>query len=122
MVPTLGVGAGNVPAYVEPSADLKRAVNDVVLSKSFDNGMICASEQAVVLDAEIRDAALTEFRRLKAHHASAEEKALLERYLFGAGDGTACAGGRLNADAVGRSAAQVASARTSTCASSSSPA
>ncbi|MEV7189209.1 bifunctional acetaldehyde-CoA/alcohol dehydrogenase [Kitasatospora sp. NPDC093102] len=108
--PALGVGAGNVPAYIDRSADLKRAVNDVVLSKSFDNGMICASEQAVVLDAEIRDAALAEFRRLKAHHASAEEKLLLERYLFGTGDGTACAGGRLNAAAVGRSAAQVARA------------
>src|SRR5690349_2581499 len=59
--PALGVGAGNVPAYVEKSADLKRAVNDIVLSKTFDNGMICASEQAVVLDAEIRDAALAEF-------------------------------------------------------------
>ncbi|MFE5586059.1 bifunctional acetaldehyde-CoA/alcohol dehydrogenase [Kitasatospora sp. NPDC056531] len=108
--PALGVGAGNVPAYVERSADLKRAVNDIVLSKSFDNGMICASEQAVVLDAEIREAALAEFRKLKAHHASADEKVLLERYLFGAGDGTACAGDRLNAEVVGRSAAQVAEA------------
>ncbi|MEU9076994.1 bifunctional acetaldehyde-CoA/alcohol dehydrogenase [Kitasatospora sp. NPDC048538] len=108
--PALGVGAGNVPAYVERSADVRRAVNDVVLSKSFDNGMICASEQAVVLDGEIREAALAEFRTLKAHHASAEEKALLERYLFGAGAGATCAGGRLNAEVVGRSAAQVAQA------------
>ncbi|MFH9352826.1 bifunctional acetaldehyde-CoA/alcohol dehydrogenase [Kitasatospora sp. NPDC017646] len=106
--PALGVGAGNVPVYIERSADLRRAVNDVVLSKSFDNGMICASEQAVILDADIRDAALAEFRKLKAHHASAEEKALLERYLFGVGDGTACAGGRLNAAVVGRSAAEIA--------------
>ena len=45
--PALGVGAGNVPAYVEKSCILKRAVNDIVLSKSFDNGMICASEQSV---------------------------------------------------------------------------
>mgnify|MGYP006196155995 CR=1 FL=1 len=48
----LGVGAGNVPAYVEASANLPRAVNDVVLSKAFDNGMVCASEQAVILDSE----------------------------------------------------------------------
>ncbi|MEU1290018.1 bifunctional acetaldehyde-CoA/alcohol dehydrogenase [Kitasatospora sp. NPDC005856] len=108
--PALGVGAGNVPAYVERSADVRRAVNDIVLSKSFDNGMICASEQAVILDREIRGAALAEFRTLKAHHASAEEKALLERHLFGAGDGRDCAGGRLNAEVVGRSAAQVAEA------------
>ncbi|MER7463293.1 bifunctional acetaldehyde-CoA/alcohol dehydrogenase [Streptomyces sp. NPDC097981] len=108
--PALGVGAGNVPAYVERSADVRRAVNDIVLSKSFDNGMICASEQAVILDGEIRDAALAEFRKLKAHHASAWEKTLLERYLFGAGDGNSCAGDRLNASVVGRSAAQIAEA------------
>ncbi|MFI6151322.1 bifunctional acetaldehyde-CoA/alcohol dehydrogenase [Kitasatospora sp. NPDC051170] len=108
--PALGVGAGNVPAYVERSADLRRAVNDIVLSKSFDNGMICASEQAVILDAEIRDAALAEFRTLKAHHADAQEKALLERHLFGAGSGSSCAGERLNAEVVGRTAAQIAEA------------
>ena len=51
--PALGVGAGNVPAYVEKTCNLKRAVNDIVLSKSFDNGMICASEQAVIVDKEI---------------------------------------------------------------------
>jgi len=108
--PALGVGAGNVPAYIERSADLKRAVNDIVLSKSFDNGMICASEQAVILDEEIRDAAIAEFRRLRAHLATGEEKALLERHLFGAGEGDSCAGDRLNAAVVGRSAAQIAEA------------
>ena len=59
--PALGVGAGNVPAYIEKSAKLERAVNDVVLSKAFDNGMICASEQAVILDTEIYDEAMAEF-------------------------------------------------------------
>ncbi|MEV0537512.1 bifunctional acetaldehyde-CoA/alcohol dehydrogenase [Kitasatospora sp. NPDC050463] len=108
--PALGVGAGNVPAYVERSADLRRAVNDIVLSKSFDNGMICASEQAVILDAEIHEAAIAEFRRLKAHLATAQEKALLERHLFGTGDGDSCAGDRLNAAVVGQSAAQIAEA------------
>ncbi|MFJ5926383.1 bifunctional acetaldehyde-CoA/alcohol dehydrogenase [Kitasatospora sp. NPDC092948] len=81
--PALGVGAGNVPAYVEKSADLKCAVNDIVLSRSFDNGMMCAAEQAVILDDEVYDAALAEFRTLRAHLAGPEEKALLERYLFG---------------------------------------
>jgi acetaldehyde dehydrogenase/alcohol dehydrogenase len=108
--PALGVGAGNVPAYVERSADVRRAVNDIVLSKSFDNGMICASEQAVILDREIREQALGEFRKLKAHHVSAEEKALLQNYLFGAGEGNSCAGDRLNTEVVGRSAAQIAEA------------
>ncbi|ROR45583.1 bifunctional acetaldehyde-CoA/alcohol dehydrogenase [Kitasatospora cineracea] len=108
--PALGVGAGNVPAYVERSADVERAVNDIVLSKSFDNGMICASEQAVILDAEIHEAAIAEFRKLKAHLATPEEKTLLERHLFGVGAGTDCAGAQLNADVVGRSAPEIARA------------
>ncbi|MFJ5234582.1 bifunctional acetaldehyde-CoA/alcohol dehydrogenase [Kitasatospora sp. NPDC088391] len=108
--PALGVGAGNVPAYVEKSADLERAVNDIVLSKSFDNGMICASEQAVILDAEVYGAALAEFRKLKAHLATPEQKALLERHLFGVGEGVDCAGAKLNAAVVGQSAAAVAAA------------
>ncbi|RAJ43198.1 acetaldehyde dehydrogenase/alcohol dehydrogenase [Kitasatospora sp. SolWspMP-SS2h] len=108
--PALGVGAGNVPAYVEKSADLARAVNDIVLSKSFDNGMVCASEQAVILDAEVYDAALAEFGRLRAHLATAEQKALLEEYVFGVGAGADRAGARLNAAVVGRSAPEIAAA------------
>ncbi|MFD6987017.1 aldehyde dehydrogenase family protein, partial [Streptomyces sp. NPDC059956] len=72
--PALGVGAGNVPAYVHKSAKLGRAIHDIVLSKAFDNGMICASEQAVILDAEIYEAGLAEFKRLGAHVVSAAEK------------------------------------------------
>ncbi|MEU8021667.1 bifunctional acetaldehyde-CoA/alcohol dehydrogenase [Micromonospora haikouensis] len=98
--PALGVGAGNVPAYVEASAKLKRAVNDIVLSKAFDNGMICASEQAVILDEAVADAALDEFRALHAYVASAQDKAKLEALLFPAG--------RLNPDVVGRSAEWIA--------------
>ncbi|GLW35869.1 bifunctional acetaldehyde-CoA/alcohol dehydrogenase [Actinoplanes regularis] len=107
--PALGVGAGNVPAYIEASAKLPRAVNDIVLSKSFDNGMICASEQAAIVDDEVYDAVLGEFRGLHAHLASAEEKRLLEEFLFGAtAYGTACSGAKLNADVVGKSAAWIA--------------
>ena len=51
--PAMGVGAGNVPAYMNKSCNVEQAVNDIVLSKSFDNGMICASEQAVIIDKEI---------------------------------------------------------------------
>jgi acetaldehyde dehydrogenase/alcohol dehydrogenase len=110
--PALGVGAGNAPAYIERTADLAQAVNDVVLSKTYDNGMICASEQAVILDAPIRDAALSEFRTLKAHLATSEEKAKLERHLFGveSGHGRNCSSARLNPDVVGRPAAQIAAA------------
>ncbi|MET9390269.1 bifunctional acetaldehyde-CoA/alcohol dehydrogenase [Streptomyces sp. NPDC006624] len=107
--PALGVGAGNVPAYVHRSAKLSRAVNDLVLSKSFDNGMICASEQAVILDDEVYDAALAEFRALHAHLATAEEKAKLESFLFPAagGSGGGCEP-KVNAAAVGRSPAWIA--------------
>jgi len=102
--PALGVGPGNVPAYIEKSAKLKRAVNDVVLSKAFDNGMICASEQAVILDDEIYDAAMAEFAILHAHRATKKEKALLEKFIFGvAANDKNCAGAKLNASAVGKS-------------------
>lgn len=101
--PALGVGAGNVPAYIEKSAKLQRAVNDVVLSKAFDNGMVCASEQAVILDDAIYDAALAEFAVLHAYRANAAEKALLESFIFGVeADGTNCGEAKLNAAVVGQ--------------------
>jgi len=53
--PALGVGPGNVPCLIEKSADLEQAVNDLILSKTFDNGMICASEQAVIIEEPIYD-------------------------------------------------------------------
>lgn len=81
--PALGVGAGNVPSYVEKSCVLKRAVNDIILSKSFDNGMICASEQAAIVDHEIYDAFKQEMSRFKVYFTTAEEKAKLEQYMFG---------------------------------------
>ena len=107
--PALGVGAGNVPAYVHKGAKLRRAVNDLVLSKSFDNGMICASEQAVILDTGIYDTALTEFRTLHAHLATPQEKAKLEAFLFppAGGSGAGCEP-KVNADAVGQSPAWIA--------------
>ncbi|WP_179951083.1 bifunctional acetaldehyde-CoA/alcohol dehydrogenase [Xylanimonas oleitrophica] len=107
--PALGVGAGNVPAYIAKDAKLGRAVNDVVLSKGFDNGVVCASEQAVILDAEIYDEAMAEFRRMHAYVVTAEEKAKLEEFVFGVTAQSAnCAGARLNADVVGKSAQWIA--------------
>ncbi|MGG4399834.1 bifunctional acetaldehyde-CoA/alcohol dehydrogenase [Paenibacillus amylolyticus] len=53
--PALGVGPGNVPCFIEKSADINQAVTDLILSKSFDNGMICASEQAVIIEEPIFD-------------------------------------------------------------------
>lgn len=102
--PALGVGAGNVPAYVHKSAKLGRAINDLVVSKAFDNGMVCASEQAAILDAEIYDEAMAEFGKLHAYRATPEEKAKLEQFIFGVeASGANCAGAKLNPDVVGQS-------------------
>ncbi|MBN0047229.1 bifunctional acetaldehyde-CoA/alcohol dehydrogenase [Streptomyces actuosus] len=107
--PALGVGAGNVPAYVAADADLARAVHDIVLSKAFDHGMICASEQAVVLDHSLYEAGLAEMRRLGAHVVTAAEKAKLEQFLFGVdAHATNCGEAKLNSAVVGRSAAWIA--------------
>ena len=107
--PALGVGAGNVPAYVRRDAKLNRAVHDLVLSKSFDNGMVCASEQAVIIDAQVYSQALAGFERLHAYLATADEKRMLEELIFGvAAGGANCAEARLNAEVVGQSAAWIA--------------
>jgi acetaldehyde dehydrogenase/alcohol dehydrogenase len=107
--PALGVGAGNVPAFIEKSAKLKRAVNDVVLSKAFDNGMICASEQAVILEAPIYDEALEEFKNLHAYVATPAEKTMLEEFIFGVkAEGANCGEAKLNAAVVGQSAVWIA--------------
>ncbi|WP_426309177.1 bifunctional acetaldehyde-CoA/alcohol dehydrogenase [Cellulosimicrobium sp. E-16] len=107
--PALGVGAGNVPAYVEKSADLGRAINDVVMSKAFDNGMVCASEQALILDDVIYDDAMRELARLHAYRTTPAEKAMLERLIFGVeASGANCAGAKLNPKVVGKSPVWIA--------------
>ena len=107
--PALGVGAGNVPAYVEKTCVLKRAVNDIVLSKSFDNGMICASEQAAIVDHEIYDAFIEEMSRFKVYFANDEEKAKLENYMFGCqAYGENVSQARLNPAVVGKPASWIA--------------
>src|SRR5581483_9729162 len=65
--PALGVGPGNTPVYLEKSADLNMAVVDIITSKTFDNGTICASEQTVVIHDEIYDSVLKKFEELGAH-------------------------------------------------------
>ena len=107
--PALGVGAGNVPAYVEKTADIRQAAHDIVMSKSFDNGMVCASEQAVIIDKEIYDEFIDEFKSYKVYFVNKKEKAQLEEYCFGVkANSKDCALGKLNADIVGRPAAWIA--------------
>lgn len=107
--PALGVGAGNVPAYMEKTCDIKQATHDIVMSKAFDNGMICASEQAVIIDQEIYDAAIEEFKTYGVYFVNKKEKALLEEFAFGCkAEGKNCSEAKLNANIVGRSASWIA--------------
>lgn len=76
--PALGVGPGNVPSFIEKTAKVERAVNDIILSKSFDNGMICASEQAAIIEAPIYDKAVSLFKAQGCYFATKEEVKKLE--------------------------------------------
>ena len=80
--PALGVGPGNVPCFIEKSADIDQAVNDLILSKSFDNGMICASEQAVIIEDEIYEDVVTLMKKNKCYFVNNEEKELLEKTVI----------------------------------------
>lgn len=80
--PTIGVGAGNVPVYIERTADVPFAVEQIVTSKCFDNGTICASEQAIVAERSIADAVCEEFCRRSARFLTKEEVADLECVAF----------------------------------------
>jgi acetaldehyde dehydrogenase/alcohol dehydrogenase len=80
--PALGVGPGNTPVYMEKTADLDMAVVDIITSKTFDNGTICASEQTVVIDDAIYDSALAKFAELGAHICDERETELLGRTVI----------------------------------------
>jgi acetaldehyde dehydrogenase (acetylating) len=71
--PAFGVGPGNVPVFVERSADVPKAVQDILTGKCFDNGTICASEQAVICDAPIENAVREQFKAQGAHFLSSSE-------------------------------------------------
>lgn len=100
--PALGVGPGNVPCYIEKTADLQRACTDLMLSKTFDNGMICASEQAVIVDKEIAPM----FERImtdnKCYFLNSDEIKKVSDYLINEEKGA------VNPDAVGKTANYIA--------------
>lgn len=100
--PALGVGPGNVPCYIEKTANVKRAVADIILSKTFDNGMICASEQAVIVDEEIAEAVIEEMKNQGAYFLNPEEIKKLESIAI---DEIKCA---MNPRIVGQSAETIA--------------
>ncbi len=80
--PALGVGPGNVPCYIDKTAKLKTSVNDLVMSKAFDNGMICASEQAVLVDKDIYQEFEELMRKAGCYFTSPEEKKMLQDSMF----------------------------------------
>jgi len=77
--PALGVGPGNVPVFIDESADIPYAVENIILSKTFDNGTICASEQAVVVEKKISGTVLKEFEKQNCYFMSSEEIQKVER-------------------------------------------
>lgn len=79
--PALGVGPGNVPCYIEKTAQIKRAVTDLILSKTFDQGMICASEQAVIIDKEIYDQVTSYMKNNNCYFLNENEKEKLEKVV-----------------------------------------
>lgn len=100
--PALGVGSGNTATYLHRTANVDMAVVDIVTSKTFDNGVICASEGTVLIDDEIYDTVLDRFRALGGHLATPAEREKLESILIDPGT---CS---MHAMAVGRSAKQIA--------------
>ncbi|KWX86941.1 acetaldehyde dehydrogenase, partial [Paenibacillus riograndensis] len=100
--PALGVGPGNVPAFIEKSADIDQAVTDIILSKTFDNGMICASEQAVIIEEAIFDQVKKKMIANGCYFVNKEEAAKL---TSGAMNVEKCA---VNPAIVGQSAVKIA--------------
>lgn len=80
--PALGVGPGNVPCYIHKDANVKQAVNDLILSKTFDNGMICASEQAVIIDKDIYNETITELQNNQCHFLTDSEITKVEKLVI----------------------------------------
>ena len=100
--PALGVGPGNVPTYIEKTAHIKRAVNDIIGSKTFDNGMICASEQVMVVDKEVYTDVVKEFKLHHTYFVNKNELQQLEDAIMNE-DKTA-----VKPDIVGKSAVNIA--------------
>lgn len=99
--PALGVGAGNTPAIIDDSADIVLAVSSIIHSKTFDNGMICASEQSVIVLDGIYDAVRAEFAKRGCYFLSSDETEKVRKTIL--------INGALNAKIVGQSAATIAS-------------
>ena len=98
--PAIGVGAGNVPAIIDKSANVQMAVSSIILSKTFDNGMICASEQSVIVDASIYDKVKKEFEYRGCYLLKGDETEKVRKTII--------INGALNAKIVGQTAHKIA--------------
>ena len=98
--PAIGVGAGNVPVVIDETADIKRAVASVLMSKTFDNGVVCASEQAVIVMDEVYEEVKERFASHKGHVLSKADADKVRKVLL--------INGNLNADIVGQPAVKIA--------------
>lgn len=98
--PAIGVGAGNTPVVIDETADIKRAVSSILMSKTFDNGVVCASEQAVIVMDEVYDAVKERFSNYGGYILSKDEADKVRRVLL--------INGALNAKIVGQSAITIA--------------
>ena len=101
--PALGVGPGNVPCYIEKSANISTSITDLVMSKSFDNGMICASEQSVIVDKDIAKEFEKEMKILGCYFVNDEEKQKLQKAMFDENNNN-----KLNGAVVGQSPETIA--------------
>ena len=98
--PAIGVGSGNTPAVIDETADIKMAVNSILMSKSFDNGVICASEQSTIVVAEKYAEAKKEFKMRGGYILNEKEKEKIAKLMF--------IEGKLNAGIVGQAASVIA--------------
>ncbi|OLT47336.1 bifunctional acetaldehyde-CoA/alcohol dehydrogenase [Gordonia sp. CNJ-863] len=99
--PGLGVGPGNAPIYLHRTADIKGAVVDILISKTFDASVICPAEQTCIVDDAIYDATVAEFRRMGAHLLTDEQATAIADFAFGDGD-------KVNLGALGQQAPELA--------------
>ncbi|OBH27432.1 bifunctional acetaldehyde-CoA/alcohol dehydrogenase [Mycobacterium sp. E342] len=99
--PGLSVGPGNAPIYVHKTADLKGAVVDILISKTFDSSVICPAEQTCIIDDEIYDEMMAEFERMGAQLLTPDEATAVAEFAFGCGD-------KISLDAVGQKASELA--------------
>src|SRR5262245_38818236 len=76
--PAFGVGPGNVPSYIEKTADVPKAVRDILTGKCFDNGTLCSSEQSIICDESVKDQMIEELKKQGGHVCNAAEKKQLE--------------------------------------------